>query len=202
MIQPPPMADVSSYHGVNQDNQRGIPSGISRNPARGNLPRPLRKYESQGAMVKPPLKDTEMKSFDSAPSPSSSQEKVFKRSHGSFRRTFSLKSEKFLRRGRSLIGGRSSDTKLSSSENVTSHDDDIFNENASSETKPSSRPRGLMRVGTLPAMRLHMRRGTNEYESDDSMSLRNDNEGSLWNVVKSRVGASSSFNISSSIITD
>jgi len=189
MIATPPMAD--GPYGLNQGSQGGMPQqGISRNPARGNLPRPLRKYESQGAMVKPPLKDSQLQSFDSAPSPASSQEKVFKSSRGSFRRTFSLKSEKFLRR---LNRGRSSDSKLNSSEN----DEDLFNENdEDGEKKASSRPRGLMRVGTMPAMRLHMRRGTNEYESDDSLSLtRNENEGSLWNVVKSRVGIGS-FNFS------
>jgi len=186
------MADaVMTAYGL-QGSQGGMPQGISRNPARGGVPRPMRRYESQGsAVVRPALKDTPTQSFESAPSPASSQEKVFKKKRGSFRRTFSLKSEKFMSR---LSRGRSSDSKLNSLDNVA--DDDLFNENnEGDDSKPSSRPRGLQRVGTMPAMRLHQRRDTYE-SSDDSISLtRNAHDGSLWNLVKARVGIGS-FNFS------
>lgn len=177
------MGDVmSSYNGGMNSGPQGA-GGIPRNNARV---RPtLRKYESVGAM-KPPLRDTKMQSTESAPSPDlESQEKVFKSRQGSFRRTFSLKSEKFLRRLQR--GSSSSSSKLSLSESV--------GEEGSFEGS-EKKPKGLTRVGTMPAMRLGGggRRNTRDSDiSEDSLSFRSDTDGSLWNVVKSRIG---SFNFS------
>merc|ERR1712136_692623 len=125
-------------------------------------------------------------STESAPSPDVSQdekqEKVFKKRQGSFRRTFSLKS--FSQR---LQRGSTSGSKSSLSESVTEDDEDAT----------QKKPKGLHRVGTMPAMRLGQRRKTmDSVTSDDSWSSqREDREGGLWGVVKSRVGIGS-FNFS------
>jgi len=136
---------------------------------------------------KPPLKDIKgQQSTESAPSPDVSQdekqEKVFKKRQGSFRRTFSLKS--FSQR---LQRGSTSGSKSSLSESVTEDDEDAT----------QKKPKGLHRVGTMPAMRLGQRRKTmDSVASDDSWSSqREDREGGLWGVVKSRVGIGS-FNFS------